>query len=411
MSGGTSRFRVMFFGEFGCGNLGNEASLTAAAGWFAPFGSDVKLSAFARGPEYVEREHGIPALPMYGRRPTAGWVARLPHAVTHGWGKITDQFRLAAALKHADLVLLPGMGVFESELGGPIWGLPFTLCGASMVCWLRRTPFAMIGVGGSTEARPVVRLMNRSTFRRSSFASFRDQFSRDSLVEQGARVADAPVFPDIAFGLRSVRDRSKPIGSLTVGIGMILFYDPEDAARGDKIRLAYEAAMARFASGLLARGHRIRILIGDGSDNEVAERLIEALTPGHPDCQQDGSVTYVVTGSHPELQKQIELVDLVVAARYHNLIFALKSGCPAIAVSYAPKCTKLMESAGFPAFAQSIETVDSHVLENQFETIEGRYDEIAHSVAAFARSAADATDAHRQLFLDRMLPAGMDGSR
>ncbi len=394
--------RVAFYGEFGCGNLGNEASLSAAMAWFTAVEPEVRLSAFARNPEYVADVHGIPASPIYGSRATSGWISRLPRAITRGWGKIQDQLRFVREIRCVDLVVLPGMGIFENELGGPAWGLPFTLFGASLMCRVRRVPFALVGVGGSADPRASVRWMNRSTVRRSCFLTFRDQFSADSLRSQGADVDRALIFPDIAFGLRSVRDRQTPVGSWTVGLGLINFYDQANVELGNRIREDYEAALADFAVRLIERGHHIRLLIGDASDDEIAQRLFSTLSGRLGSRDVENSVQYSLVTDHRDLADQIDGLDVVVASRYHNLIFALKSGCPTISVSYAPKCTELLVEAGFAQFSQPIESVSVEVLDDQFAELEQDYAAAAAGAAAYARAAADATVSHRDYFLSEM---------
>jgi polysaccharide pyruvyl transferase WcaK-like protein len=70
----------------------------------------------------------------------------------------------------------------------------------------------------------------------------------------------------------------------------------------------------------------------------------------------------------------VELVetDLVIATRYHNLLLALLTERPSIAISYSNKCSALMEYAGLADLSQPIEQLDVARLKRQFQTLAGK---------------------------------------
>jgi polysaccharide pyruvyl transferase WcaK-like protein len=61
-----------------------------------------------------------------------------------------------------------------------------------------------------------------------------------------------------------------------------------------------------------------------------------------------------------------------VAARFHNLVFAVKLGKPTIAVSYSPKCDSLMSDVGLAEYVQPIKSLDVERLKAQFTQIESQ---------------------------------------
>jgi polysaccharide pyruvyl transferase WcaK-like protein len=60
----------------------------------------------------------------------------------------------------------------------------------------------------------------------------------------------------------------------------------------------------------------------------------------------------------------------VVATRYHNLVCALKTGTPTIALSYAAKSDALMARMGLGAYCHPAREVDADRLLDQFRELE-----------------------------------------
>ena len=390
--------RVAFFGEFGCGNLGNEASLTTGISWVRAALPVAELMCFCRDPDYVRRVHGIPAFLMYGPRPDVPWLRRLPHGLTHAIYKVNDQVRITWMVGRADVLIVPGMGVFESALAGPPWGLPFAMAGLSVATRMRRRTLALIGVGVSNEPNRITRLLNKITVTGSSFLSFRDEYSRKSMAGQGISRPTGEVFPDIAFALGTARRRDGGKQSLDVGLGMLAYYDQYDPAAGDRVAERFESAMIEFGGWLMAQGHRVQLLIGDGSDDAVAQRVLSGLTELDPGCVQEGRAGYRRVTDHGSLSDTVDQLDAVVGSRYHNLVFALKSGAPALSVGYAPKCTELLDDAGLAGFSQMITEVSAAELKDQFGRLTAEYDRYAGLAYDYAVQARQSTQIHRELF-------------
>ncbi len=57
--------------------------------------------------------------------------------------------------------------------------------------------------------------------------------------------------------------------------------------------------------------------------------------------------------------KETAAADTVVATRYHNLVCALKTGTPTLALSYAAKSDALMDRMGLAAFCHPARDVDA----------------------------------------------------
>lgn len=62
--------------------------------------------------------------------------------------------------------------------------------------------------------------------------------------------------------------------------------------------------------------------------------------------------------------------DAVVAIRYHNLICALKTATPTLAVTYAAKSDALMAGMGMDAYCHPARALDPERLLEQFRALE-----------------------------------------
>jgi polysaccharide pyruvyl transferase WcaK-like protein len=78
----------------------------------------------------------------------------------------------------------------------------------------------------------------------------------------------------------------------------------------------------------------------------------------------------------------------VVAARYHNLVCALKVGTPTLAVCYSEKSDDLMALMGLGAYCHSAREVDADRLLEQFRELEQRSPELRRTLPERNRDAA-----------------------
>ncbi|MFB7758493.1 hypothetical protein ACFC18_54490, partial [Streptomyces sp. NPDC056121] len=80
--------------------------------------------------------------------------------------------------------------------------------------------------------------------------------------------------------------------------------------------------------------------------------------------------------------------DTVVAARYHNLICALKTGVPTLALSYAAKSDALMARMGLGAYCHPARAMDADRLLEQFRALEECSAELRRTLAERNQDAA-----------------------
>ncbi|MFJ6934370.1 polysaccharide pyruvyl transferase family protein [Streptomyces sp. NPDC101132] len=363
-TGGTP-VRVGVFGLLGSGNLGNDGSLEAVLGYLRAEHPDAVVDALCGGPEVVAARFGIPATRLHWNRGEYRTASRAGAVAAKGLGKVVDAFRTAAWVRRHDVVVVPGMGVLEATLPLRPWGFPyalFLLCASGR---LLGTPVALVGVGAAEIASRPTRALVRWSARLAAYRSYRDEPSRDAMRAMGVDTARDEVYPDLAFALPAPRSGAPSGAPGTVCVGVMDFHGGnDDRARAAEIHRRYLDGTVAFVRALAEEGRPVRLLTGDACDAPVVAAVLEAV--------DSPLVTAADTASLADLMKETAAADSVVAARYHNLVCALKTGTPVLAVSYAAKSDALMERMGLGAYCHPAREVDAGRLLGQFRELEER---------------------------------------
>ncbi|MGI8459453.1 MAG: polysaccharide pyruvyl transferase family protein [Propionibacteriaceae bacterium] len=392
---------VVLFGEFGCGNLGNEASLDAVLAWIRTR-PEITIGSITREPDVVAREHAIASVSMFGDRSRLSWLPRPLRKVAQ---KLSDPLTIASRLRPGQLVVVPGTGVFEQAMSGPPWGLPLSMFGLALAVRARRARLALVGVGASYDTRRSVRLLTRGIVALSEFVSVRDEYSKAAFGSIGADATRTTVFPDVAFSLVEdvpgdvVAPATGPAeGGLRVGLGVISYHDPDDHEGGQQIAQEYEATITEFCGWLVDQGHQVELLVGDASDGPLAEQVVAAVAGRGP-----GRACFAGYPDYRSLLHRVRSLDVVVGSRYHNLIFGLMNGTPVMSVGYADKCERLLAAAGLGSYALRLERVTVDDLQHVFGDLIAHLPQATRSAQRYRTDAAAGARAHRDLFLTSCL--------
>lgn len=388
-----SATRVIMYGEYGCGNFGNEASLDVVLDWVRALGLEV--GSITREPDVVTAQHGIASRPMYADRSRP---RVLPLKLRQILGKGRDIASIARYLGRGDVVLIAGTGVLEEKLSGAPWGLPLSMMGVSWAVRARRARLGLVGIGASSDSRGAVRWMTRQLLEGVEFLSFRDQQSKDGMLEDGMPVGRWPIFPDVAFGspTDAEEDTPAPGSPLSVGVGLLSYYDPVHVERGAAVAERYTATMVDFCGWLVEKGHRVHLLVGDASDEPVAREILAAVRLRHPASDTASNICFEPTATYQELRANMSALDVIVAARYHNLIFGLLAGRPVIGIEYAEKTRSLLQEVGLGDFVVKIEDVELQALQRMFDTLLLDYAANRYLVLAYLEKAAANTQRHQR---------------
>ncbi|MFF2040609.1 polysaccharide pyruvyl transferase family protein [Kitasatospora sp. NPDC058170] len=366
--------RVGVFGLLGSGNLGNDGSLEAVLGYLRAEHPDAVVDALCGGPEAVTARFGIPATRLHWNRAEYRTASRAGSIAAKGLGKLVDAVRTAAWVRRHDVVIVPGMGVLEATLPLRPWGFPyalFLLCASGR---LLRTRVALVSVGAAEiRSRPTRALVGWSA-RLAAYRSYRDAPSRDAMRAMGVDTSRDEVYPDLAFSLPapSAGTPSDSPGPVCVGV-MDFHGGNDDRARAEEIHRRYLDGTIRFVRTLVEEGRPVRLLTGDACDTSVVAAILDAV--------ESPLVTAAEPSSLADLMTEMAAADSVVAVRYHNLICALKTGTPVLALCYAAKSDALMAGMGLGAYCHPAREVDADRLLEQFRDLEKRSAELRRTLA------------------------------
>jgi len=363
--------RIGLFGNFGGGNLGNEGSLEAMLLFLRQAYPDADMVCICTAPDVIREQFSIPTLPISAIRSLNGGK------LTKVRDRIADHVGVFRNVRNLNVLLVPGTGVLDDFGERPI-GFPYSVFLVCLMAKLRGIKVAFVSIGAGPIVHPLSRWFMKSAARLAAYRSYRDTISKEFMGTIGLDVSNDPVYPDLAFGLPNpVPVDVAKSKKLTVGLGVMAYYG-WSAAGDEAIYDLYMAKLATFAIWLLRNGYRIRILIGESTDQQAVDDLTKAIAGAIGTIPPD-SIVADTPHSLVDIMTQIFSVDVVVATRFHNVLCALKVGKPTISLGYARKNDVLMEEMGLGAFCHNVERFHVDALIQQFnELIEkrGTYREI-----------------------------------
>jgi polysaccharide pyruvyl transferase WcaK-like protein len=407
------RPRIVFFGHFGAGNFGNEATLQAMLWNVRRFIPDADMACVTTFPGKVTEEYGVATIPV-SDVVVKSWDLRNPLAkVARKFfvgipSEVFRWFKAVRALWHADIFVVVGTGLLTDSfcLGG--WG-PYSVFKWSVAAKLSRCRLLFVSAGAGPLDTAIGRALIKSALSLADFRSFRDQATLEYLRGIGFERQADRVFPDLAFSLPApavpralARHNRHPV----VGLGLMEFgglYGVEKTTRGQYS--AYIEALIGFVRWLIDRGYDIRLLIGDISDepsvDDFKSRLSESSIP------MDRVIAERVTSTE-NLLSQIDATDFVVATRFHNVLLSLFLGKPAIAISFHHKCSSLMSHMGLSEYCQDIQKLSFDKLAEQFYQMEKNADTLRLAIGIKVAECRKTLDEQYYLFLNRSFKASAE---
>jgi polysaccharide pyruvyl transferase WcaK-like protein len=397
-SGTGTPVRVGVFGLLGSGNLGNDGSLEAVLGYLRDRHPEAVVDALCGGPEAVTARYGIPATRMHWYRGEYRTASRAGAITGKGLGKLVDVFRTAAWVRRHDVVIVPGMGVLEATLPLRPWGFPYSLFLLCATGRLSGTRVALVGVGAAAIGNRATRTLVRWSARLAAYRSYRDAPSRDAIRAMGVDTARDEVHPDLAFSLPTPPVSAPPGPPGRVCVGVMAFHGgDDDRARAEEIHRRYLDGTIRFVRALVEEGRPVRLLTGDQVDAPVVAAILDAV--------DSPLVTVAGAASLTDLMKETAAADTVVATRYHNLICALRTGTPTLALGYAAKSDALMAQMGLGAYCHPAREVDADRLLEQFRALEKNAAELRRILAARNEDAVRRLDHQFTALTSALFPA------
>jgi polysaccharide pyruvyl transferase WcaK-like protein len=392
--------RISFYGNFGAGNLGNEATLQAVIEQILRRWPDGQLLCFCTNPQDVRTRHSIAAFPSEAvdrrgmERSGSGShrgslkrflriaFRRIPHELAH-W------IKCLYALSRTDMLIVAGTGIVSDYLTGPL-GWPYDIFKLSTLAALCRLKLAFLSVGVGPIHHPLSRWLLKRSLALAHHRSYRDEASKRYLREIGFNTDRDSVYPDVVFGLSrgslvsGVRDGQRRI----VGLG-IKDYGSTDP----KAYREYLDTMATFVSWLQGQGYIVRVLIGDIQyDTCVIEEFVSVLKGRNIPADAPLLIAEPAL-TVEELLRQVGGTEAVISARYHNLVMALIQNKPVIALSDHAKLNSVVTDLGLAQYLLPLQNVSSDVLIDRFKQLENDVERLRPYLKAELEKYRQALDA------------------
>lgn len=375
----SERAKIALFGIFGIQNAGNEYTLQAMLYNVRQKLPEARVYCICYEPENTQRLHQLPAVRVKGeglsRRlpPAKNAIVKLCRGVFRRIPlEIYDWFRIVWALRGTDLMIMTGTGMLTDYLCGS-FGFPYDVFKWSLAGKLTGCTVRFVGVGVSPIYGRLSRVFIKAALGLADYRGFRDQQSRNRLKQYGFERANDAVFPDLAFSLPPSalpRPANLPGARPVVGLGVMKFEDIHNGTDYEAVYERYIETMCDFAIWLLDRGYAVRVLMGDLKHDPAVRTDLEARMKKRGITYGVSDITSPEIASPEDLLDALSRVDFVVSPRFHNLVFGIMFGKPAISLSYDPKNDALLEACGLGDYRQSIEHIDLNRLIGQFIDVE-----------------------------------------
>jgi polysaccharide pyruvyl transferase WcaK-like protein len=384
----ATKRKIVLFGTFGTGNLGNECTLRAIFHNLRKYLPTAEVECICSGPEETASTYNIPTFPIRSAisiRKALGAPAppdNLAMRVLRNVVKLPlEAYRWLRAyrmLKGADILMLVGLGML-GDFGIRPFGLHYDILGWSIIAKLRGTKLAFVSVGVGPIRDPLSRIFVKVSLRLGDYRSYRDAFSKNYLEGLGFKTGKDKVYPDLVFSLPQTMlpaTRGRRGQSTVIGVGLLNYYSRQGRSnQGDGIYRIYLKNIADLMVRLLDDGYTVRVLIGDFVYDQSVRADLKELIESRGYGYATSRIIDQPAGSVDELMAQLAMTDLVVASRFHNLLLGLMMSKPVIALSYHEKIDMLVAGAGLSRFCQDVEHIDVDRLFAQVKELESATEE------------------------------------
>jgi polysaccharide pyruvyl transferase WcaK-like protein len=417
----AKRQRIALFGNFGTGNLGNEATLQAMVLNIRRHLPNAEISCVCPKPENTAAQYNISAVPVRApvpiwrlssgssreRKVSDGSISKVttgPHRwigavlnkslriLTYPFVDAYRWFKGIAVLKDNDVLIMTGTGMVGDYAIGP-FDLHYDILRWAIISRLCRCKLLFVSVGGGPIRHPLSRRFIKAALALADYCSYRDASSKDHLEAVGIDVTNHAVYPDLAFSLPKAvipANREPERRETMIGVGVINYHTRLGGSGSDQtIYRDYIARLASFVIRLLERRYTVRILIGDVVwDQDVREDLRKELEERGRCHYEAGRIIDEPASSVDELLLQLASVDVVVSSRFHNVLLGLMLGKPVMAISYHEKFQPLMSGVGLDEFSCDIEQID-------VDELIGKVSKLVENAPAIKAQIAFKTESHR----------------
>jgi polysaccharide pyruvyl transferase WcaK-like protein len=370
--------RVAVLGTFGNGNLGDESVFLAFQQWFRRVYPQGKLSTISPNPDYFQRVHDAPGLPLRRKGVQAPdssrrrsllvkplrRLAKLP-----GASRRTLSFfgEMRAFARGQDALVILGGGQIHDYWEGP-FGHPWNLYAWARAFRKAGKPILVPSIGACPLLHGLSAYLVRTALTSARYVGFRDLDTEKIARGFGYR-GKAALVPDLAFSLRS---EPAPTADSRgwVGLSPMVYAHPRLWPEGSAV--LYEEMLdklAAFGRHLLDRGYRLRLFVSQIRNDPSALADLLVRLDGDGELRREGRIQLPDVRDVPTLLGALKSVDAVVAQRFHVVVLSLLLQKPVISVGYQPKNHRVLEDFGLRDLALDIHAFRCEDLERAFAAV------------------------------------------
>ena len=386
------------FGNFGRGNFGNEMTLLAMLSNVRKHLPEAEANCICPGHDEISRRFKITAfsikeMPLELRPGKTGPFIGLLRKIVMGVPlEVYRWIKTFQRLKRTDMLVMTGTGML-GDFGIKPFGLHYEIFKWSVIARLCRCKLLFVSVGAGPLHYRLSRWFVKGALFLANYRSYRDSFSKKYLEGIGFDTKSDPVYPDLAFSLPEELIPPCPSSDrrrLVVGVGVMTYYNKQDIPELSQNRYhEYVDKLARCVTWLLEHQYDVRLFIGDLSyDREVIQDL-KALLKQRGNKFDEGQLLDEPAPSVEELLPQLAATDIVVASRFHNIVFALMLNKPVLSISYHHKDDALMAEVGLSEYCQDIDHLD-------IDRLIGQLCKLDRNAEIFAPQIRQKTEAYRR---------------
>ena len=360
--------RIILYGHFGSGNIGNDSSLEAMLHAIKKYRPTAEVICICNGPQVVKERFGIETMqigPTHTDERPSSRLKRIWHRIST---EIEFWLKRPRWFQAGDQFIVVGTGAVDDMAVKHPWNAPYELYKWCSVAKMGGAQVVFLSVGVGPIVNQISRFLMLRALRMADYRSYRETAAFNYLHRVGFNTARDVLYPDLVFSLpvEAVLSMKVTNPPKVVGLGLINYYgwryDPE---RGEAIYQEYLSKIKRFAAWLLMKRYTIRIICGDAIDQRPVQEVMDHLTQENTDWQKKLIIEKIENVN--ELFAQIAQTDIVVASRFHNVLCALMLERPVISLGYHEKNANLMAEMGLENYDQHIECFTFEKLVEQFE--------------------------------------------
>jgi polysaccharide pyruvyl transferase WcaK-like protein len=376
---------IAVFGYYGVGNLGDEAVVATLIRNIRMRVPDVRIVGISLDPADTQARHGIEALPI--RRM---YMPHTPEYFTNTWSTLSRlfsqyclkvpaeaafMFTSLRALRSIDAVIVAGSGGIYDWWHGA-WTHPFTHFRWSVLCRLMRTRLVYLSVGAGPFKTPLGKWFFRSALSSASYRSFRDEESLRWMHRIGMHKV-THVCPDMAFGITMGAPPDavplRPGKRMRVGINALPYYHAEWSALMEHDGIGYDAyidVIADFVNLLLKRDCVPVFFHSQVGDEFLDVDIAAAVDMKRRDTRWREVAGFSEAATPEDLLIEISKLDMVVASRFHAVLFSYLLGKPVLGISYHYKIDDLMRRMDQAPYLLDIRALTLERLAEAFTVLE-----------------------------------------